>query len=80
MGANFQFDKMLPSINMEAGNIIKEPRRQVEIFTYGGDLFLRVGPINEENIGANRYTVKISREDGHQIISGIENGINYLGL
>lgn len=79
MGANSQFDKMLPAIEPEAGNI-KEPRRQVEIFTYGGDLFLRVGPINEENIGTNRYTVKISREDGQALIYGIENGINYLGL
>ena len=38
----------------------KRPERQLEVFTHGGKLYLRVGPIGEENAGSDQYTVSFS--------------------
>ena len=42
MGANFSFDKMLPTVSPEAPGA-SNPLRQLELFTNGGKIFLRLG-------------------------------------
>jgi len=78
MGANFQFDKMLPSIDIEAKSIT-DPKRQVQVFTHDGELWLRIGAINQEDSGVDRVTVKLSAQHAKEIIAAIESGIAYLG-
>ena len=70
MGANFHFDQMLPTISQEAAG--PDPKRQLELFTYGGKLFLRVGAANQENSGLGRYTVELSQEIARELASGLE--------
>lgn len=62
MGANFFFDKMLPTIQQE-DHLAADPKRQLELFTNGGQTFIRVGPINQENSGVCRYTVELMPDD-----------------
>lgn len=79
MGAQCTFDEMLPTIESEA-NGIDDPHRQVEVFTYGGGLFLRIGQVNDENTGTNRYTVQLSKRAAEMLISGIQDGVDYFSL
>jgi len=62
MGANFFFDKMLTTIQQE-DHLAVDPKRQLELFTHGGQTFIRVGPINQENSGVSRYTVELMPDD-----------------
>lgn len=78
MSANSQFDKMLPGIEIEAKSVTK-PKRQVEIFTLDGELWLRIGAINQKDSGVDRYTVKLSAQDAKELIAAIDSGIAYLG-
>lgn len=59
MGANFYFDKMLPTAGPETK---PGDQRQLEVFTLGGKVFVRIGPLNQENDGLNRYTVEVPPE------------------
>lgn len=61
MGANILFDEMLPAPAQEAPGLA-DPQRQLEVFQHGGKMWLRIGPLNEQNSGANRYTVELSDE------------------
>jgi hypothetical protein len=70
MGANFHFDKMLPTVSTEAAG--PDPKRQLELFTYGGKLFLRVGPPNKEHSGTERYTVELSQENALELASELQ--------
>ncbi len=79
MGAVFQFDRMLPTVQAESANI-QNAKRQVEVFTHGGKLFLRVGHVGSENSGENRHTVQLSTNDANDLISGIESGMTYLSM
>lgn len=79
MGANFKFDEMLPTIHHNAGDV-KDPCRQVEVFTHGGHLFLRIGQVNEQDTGTNRYTVQLSKDAAEKVIAAIQRGIDYLNL
>lgn len=66
MGASFKFDEMLQTIGPEANGDDKA-QRQVEVFTHGGDLFLRVGPVNQRDAGKDRYTVKLCARSAEQL-------------
>lgn len=77
MAAIFYFDKMLPTIKQETDE--HNPKRQLEIFTYEHKLWLRVGPINQENLGVDRYTVELSKKDAKELIEEIKNGLRFLG-
>lgn len=57
MGANLFFDRMLPA---EGPETKPGDQRQLEVFTLGGKVFVRIGPLNEENAGLNRYTVEVT--------------------
>jgi len=79
MGALFQFDKMLPTPEPEAKGKLKS-KRQVEVFTHGNKLFLRIGAVNSQNSGDNCYTVQLSRSDANELVSSINAGIEYIKL
>ena len=76
MGANFYFDKMLPGVASESKE--RNPKRQLEVFAYGNKLFLRVGGVNQENSGDNRYTVELSKANASDLIEAIDATMNYL--
>jgi len=78
VGAEFKFDERLPTIPPEAGHQ-ENPWRQVEVFTHGGELHLRIGAVNQENTGIDRYTVTLSKSDAERLIVGIQDGLFYLG-
>lgn len=59
MGVNFFFDKMLPAQGPETK---PGDRRQLEVFTCAGKNYVRIGPINKENGGPDRYTVEVPPE------------------
>ena len=77
MGAICYFDKMLPSIKIESN--VENPKRQLEVFTYEHKLWLRIGSINQENTGLDRYTVELSKEMAKELIKGINEGMSFLG-
>jgi len=79
MGSINYFDKMLPTVEYEAINI-KNPERQLEVFTTGGKLFLRIGKVNSENTGDNCYTIQLSKNDAEGLISGIQSGMSFLSM
>ena len=76
MSAIFYFDEMLPSIKQESN--APDPKRQLEIFTYEYKLWLRVGQINQQHTGIERYTVELSKEDAMELVQGIKDGMRYL--
>ncbi len=78
MGAQFYFDKMLPTTIHETD--LKNPKRQVEIFTFSQKLFLRIGAPNEENSGEERYTVELSSTNARELLSGLRNAMDYFGF
>jgi hypothetical protein len=79
MGANFYFDEMLQSVPHKAGRT-SVPRRQVEVFTHGGGLFLRIGKVGAENMGSGVYTVELSLAAAEKLAGAIDAGLRYLNL
>ena len=79
MGSINYFDKSLPTVAYEAAKI-KNPERQVEIFTTGGKLFLRISAVNPKIPGDKCYTVQLSKTDAEGIISGITDGMVFLSM
>jgi hypothetical protein len=71
MGANFHFGEMLPTVATEAQGLAN-PRRQLELFTHGGKIWLRMGPLNRENSGTERYTVELSPETAGELASALK--------
>jgi len=71
MGANFSFDEMLPTVGPEAPGV-PNPKRQLQLFTHGGKIFLRVGAVNREDAGTDRYTVELSPENAADLASSLE--------
>jgi hypothetical protein len=78
MGANFQFDQMLPGIQQENNDQVKDVRRQVEVFTHGDGVFLRIGPLGSENSGENPYTVELSKESAPNLRDAIHSAMQYM--
>ena len=70
MGANFLFDKMLPT-SPEQGE--PEDRRQLEVFWHGGKLWIRIGPLNQENAGSGRHTVEVPPEDVQSLLAAFQS-------
>lgn len=79
MGANFKFDEMLPTVQTGSSGA-KDPRRQVEVFTHGSGLFLRIGQVDQQDTGINTYTVELSKATANKLISAIQGGIDFLNL
>lgn len=71
MGANFLFNKMLPTVQAEAPEVIR-PKRQLEVFTLGGKTYLRIGPVGSEDSGDGRATVEISDADATDLITALQ--------
>lgn len=71
MGANFSFDEMLPTVVQEAPGVLN-PKRQLELFTHGGKIFLRTGPVNGENSGTNRYTVELNPQSAAELAASLK--------
>ena len=78
MGANFKFDEMLPGIPQENEAHVKDVRRQVEVFTHGDGVFLRIGPLGSRDSGENRYTVELSKESGSNLRDAIHSAMQYM--
>ena len=74
MGATFFYDAMhrVPKTEQEPG---KDPKRQVEIYRFGGELFLRLGPLGRENAGTDRYTVRLSAVQAAKLAKAVEEGM-----
>jgi len=78
MGALSHFDQMLPGIANENTTGVKDLRRQVEIFTYGDGVFLRVGPLGEQYSGEDRYTVELTKQIGSELRDAIYSAMEYM--
>ncbi len=78
MGANPLFKKMLPAIDVDASFIVNS-KRQVEIFTHGGKLCLRIGAINQADSGVDQHTVELSTQHAKELIAAIDSGVAYFG-
>lgn len=79
MGAKFLFDEMLPSVPHKVDRT-SVSWRQVEVFTHGGGLFLRIGKVGEENMGRGVYAVELSLADAEKLAGALEAGLRYLRL
>lgn len=77
MGTTYYFDKILPSIQKESKE--PNPKRQLEIFAYKHKTWLRLGQIGHKNSDAESYTVELSKENAIELMSAINDVINYLG-
>ncbi|MBA4316576.1 MAG: hypothetical protein C0422_14790 [Alcaligenaceae bacterium] len=62
---------MLPTVGPEAPGIAN-PQRQLELFTHGGKICLRIGAVNCENSGTNRYTVELSPDVAAELASALK--------
>lgn len=71
MGANFTFNEMLPTHAVEA-NGRHDARRQLEVFTHGGKNWLRLGAVNHQDSGVERYTVELPPVQLNDLIAGLE--------
>lgn len=69
MGANFLFDKMLPT-SAEQGKA--GDKRQLEVFRNGGKLRIRMGPLNQENAESDRYTVEVPSRDLELLLAALQ--------
>lgn len=78
MGALSHFDQMLPGLAHENTKGIKDLRRQVEIFTHGDGVFLRVGPLGDRDSGENRYTVELTKQSGSELRDAIHSAMQYM--
>lgn len=78
MGANFHFDEMLPGIRQENKAEVNDLRRQVEVFTHGDGVFLRVGPLGSANSGENCYTIELTKETGSNLRDAIHSAMQYI--
>ena len=56
MGATPFFKKMLP---VPPSDGKPGDKRELELFTHGGKVWFRMGPLNEENAGSDLYTVEV---------------------
>lgn len=74
MGTTFFYDAMhpVPKTEQEPG---QDPERQVEVYRFGGELFLRLGPLGEENAGTDRYTAQLSAVQAARLAKAIEEGL-----
>ena len=74
MGATFFYDAMhpVPETEQEPG---EDPERQVEVLRHGGELFLRLGPLGEENACADRYTARVSSVQAAKLAKALEEGL-----
>lgn len=70
MGANFHFEEKLPTVAAEAPGV-PNPWRQFQLFTHGGKIFLRSGPVNREDAGTDRHTVELSPELAIELASAL---------
>jgi hypothetical protein len=77
MAANFQYDEMLPSVDPEAKKF-RNPKRQVEVYTLGHKLFLRIGAVNQKDSGEKIYTVQLTDKSCIELAEAIIGGANYL--
>jgi len=69
MGANFIFNKMLPASPADGK---PGDRRQTALLTHGDNVWLRIGPLNVEDGGIDRYTVKLSEQDIQELLNGLK--------
>ncbi len=74
MGSTFYYDAMHPVPETEA-ELGKDPERQVEVYRFSGELFLRLGPLGEENAGTDRYTARLSAVQAARLAKAIEEGL-----
>ncbi len=74
MGAHFYYDA-LHAVPPEEYQGETDPHRQVEVFTWAGKLWLRVGPIGDENEGTNRYTAHLTSAQAAKLARAIEDGM-----
>ena len=74
MGATFFYDAMhpVPKTEQELG---KDPARQVEVYRVAGELFLRLGPLGEENAGTDRYTAQLTAVQAAKLAKAIAEGL-----
>ncbi|WP_321961592.1 hypothetical protein [Paraburkholderia sp. J7] len=77
MGANFFFDKLLPAADTEARKV-PGSQRQVEIFTHGDGLWLRVGLLDEEHQGQG-FTVEFTKSAAAELAEGLDRAMHYFG-
>ena len=68
--------KLYPELiqSMEPGTNAK---RQVEIFTQGGDMYLRIHDINSGNV---LYTLQLSEASGEELIASVEAGLSKIRM
>lgn len=72
MGATFYFDHMLPCPPNEAPQL-KNPKRQLELFTHGGKLWLRIGDVNKRDFGENLRTVELTSRMAAELAEQLES-------
>lgn len=77
MAANFFFDKMVPAPPHELPKKPSRGERQLEVFAHSGQLYLRVGPLGEENSG-EQWTVMLSEADSAELEDGLSRARAYL--
>ena len=71
MGAKPLFEKMLPVPVSEGKDA---DRRQLELFQHGGRTWLRMGPLNGQYAGFDRYTVEIPPEVAADLARALQEG------
>lgn len=74
ISATFFYDAMhpVPKTEAEPG---KDPERQVEVYSYAGDLFLRLGPLGEEHAGTGWYTARLTAAQAAKLAKAIDEGL-----
>jgi hypothetical protein len=78
MGSLFFYDQMLPVPEYESHGD-EEPVRQLEIFTRGLEIFIRTGPLGDENAGRGRYTARLSVMEVNRLSRALDEALMRIG-
>jgi hypothetical protein len=77
MGAQIFYDAMHPVPKPEQNP--GKTKRQVEVFTHGNELWLRMGPVGDKDEGKRRYTARVTASQVSGLINALESGLRFLG-
>lgn len=79
MAVLFFYDQMVPVPQPELPSGVEQGQRQLEVFELNNQVHVRLGPVDEENAGLNRYTAVLSIESARQMIDALESALFRIG-
>lgn len=78
MGATIHFKEMLPTPPVEAHGVTNA-KRQFEVLTYAGDVWLRTGAPGREDAAEGRASVAVTAEFAADLLRELQTALRAMG-